>query len=71
MLKDEEAGDDRRPAELAAVVLADAGASAACAPVAPPRSVRLSDLAIEDQRTSGIAKSYNSQHSFCESMRAK
>ena len=70
VLKDEVAGDDRRPAELAAVVLVDAGASAACAPAAPPRSVGLSDLSIEDQRTSGITKSHTS-HFFCENMRAK
>ena len=69
--KDEVAGDDRRPVELAAVVLADAEGGAACAPAAPPRSVRLSDLSIEDQRTSGITKSHTSHYSLCESMRAK
>ena len=64
MLKDEVAGDDRRPAELAAVVLVDAGANAAAAPVAPPRSVGLSGLSIEDQRTSGITKSHTSHYFF-------
>jgi len=70
VLKDEVAGDDRRPAELAAVVLVDAGASAACTPAAPPRSVGLSGLSIEDLRTSGIIRSHTS-HYFCENMRAK